>query len=164
MNKINIIIISLLITSCSLFSREFEINKISVDQKDENLSIEFYTTENITELNKDRLIQFRCNFEDSDQIIFGDIYIDRNSLFIFKSGDLMQRNTKPGSIKANVAKDIKGYRYTAIIDKSNLKNINEMTCYVIGVTMAPLPFPRSNSIVITNKEIEKFNKSSKGTQ
>ena len=158
MRNISFIFLAIVLSGCSIFPREFEITEIKSEVEDDRLAIHFYTQENLTELSKSRLIQFRCEVNQTEDTIHGEVYMD-DEIFHFSNPEHESLANESGRLKAGVAHYIDGYKYVGMPykDINDLNKYSSLACFVIGVTKAPIPFPRSNKIEIEINEQE-FNK------
>lgn len=154
--KLASISLCIFLGGCSIFAREFQITKTDVSIVDEGIAVSFYTMENLTELSKSRIVQFRCASYGESNFISGRIFIDKDEIFDFSQNFIVDESEK--YIRADVAKKIRGYKYIALISNGReiqrLRDLDTAECFVIGVQKAPVTFPRSNIVNITQQEIQ----------
>lgn len=97
MKNILTISLALLVSSCSMFAREFTITESETVVVDDQVEIHFYTMENITELSKSRMVQFRCEHDSSNHIMFGDVFIDQG-IFRFSDQGTEAKSVRDGRL------------------------------------------------------------------
>ena len=113
-----------------------------------------------------RILQTRCNVSckkcnaSSDIAAFGPFYKNINILDINNSKPHIEKN-EDGMFHYSIytyrnLKSNEHYTHGQKIPEISQGNFDSLSCYVIGVTKAPVIFPRSNNFSITGKEFNKI--------
>jgi hypothetical protein len=114
----------------------------------------------------DRILQARCKISceecktSSDLATFGPYYDNRDISRLRNSGSHIKKN-EDGLYHYSIytyrnLKSNEHYTHGQKIPEISQGNFDTLSCYLIGITKAPVIFPRSNSFSITGKEFDKI--------
>lgn len=113
-----------------------------------------------------RILQARCEIsceeckESSDLATFGPYYNNSDISRLRNSGSHIKQS-EDGLYHYSIytyrnLKSDEHYYYGKKVPEISQGNFDTLSCYLIGITKAPVIFPRSNSFSITGKEFEKI--------